>query len=78
MGVLSATINWNTEKASSTVTPSDTFSPDSGGSQKTISEMIIQYIQGVTMLMKKYLGFRDKKISKVIFWKSFTVWVSSV
>lgn len=30
VGTLSAIINWNTEKASRTVTPRETFSPESG------------------------------------------------
>ena len=51
-GVLSMMTSWKTEKASRTVIPSDTFSPLSGGSRKTASEMLSTNIEGQMMLIK--------------------------
>ena len=51
-GVLSKMIRWNTENASSTVIPSDTFSPLSGGSQNTVNEMMMQKMAGVRMFSR--------------------------
>ena len=49
-GVLSAMMIWKTEKTSSTVMPSDTFSPQLGGSQNMMSVMLTIDSVGMTML----------------------------
>ena len=46
-------ISWKTEKARRTVTASDTFSPLSGGRQKTVREMEMTQTAGAMMLMRK-------------------------
>ena len=51
LGVCSMITNWNTEKASKTVTPSETFSPESGGSQNTISAIVITNMAGRMILI---------------------------
>ena len=48
-GMLSETINRNTVKERSTVTPSDTFSPAEGGTRNTISCSMLNITQGRMM-----------------------------
>ena len=52
LGVFSRMIKWNTEKANRIVIPSDTFSPLSGGSQNTVSEIKMTNRAGVRMFSR--------------------------
>ena len=52
LGVLSMMIRLNTDNARRTVMPSDTFSPLSGGSQNTVSEITITNSAGVITFMR--------------------------
>ena len=49
-GIISETSNMNTDSASSTVMPSDTFSPESGGNMNASKDMVDSRTQGKTKL----------------------------
>ncbi len=51
-GMFSATSNMKTEKASRTVSPRVTFSPDSGGSRKPVSDRLDRSMHGMITLRK--------------------------
>ena len=53
LGVISAKINWNTEKASRMVIPRDTLSPESQGSQNKKMVIRTNMKQGPMMLSRK-------------------------
>ena len=55
-----------TEKARRTVIPSETFSPDSGGSQNTNRSMIDSRMMGTMMLVMLYRDFLSNIIE---YWK---------
>ena len=57
LGILSSTTNRNTEKDKRTVIPSETFSPDSGGSQNTNRSMIDRRMMGIKTFMTVYCAF---------------------
>ena len=52
LGVLSMMMRLKTENARRTVIPSDTFSPLSGGSQNTVSDMTITNSAGVITFIR--------------------------
>jgi len=52
-GMFSATRSMKTEKASKTVIPSDTFSPESGGIRKVTRLRIDSHTQGIMILRTK-------------------------
>ena len=56
LGVISDIIRSNTVKESSTVIPSETFSPLCTGRQNNNRHMDVMRIQGSTMLAKKNVG----------------------
>ena len=56
-GICSSTTNRNTEKDKRTVIPSETFSPDSAGSQNTSRSMIDRRMIGTNILMMLYWAF---------------------
>lgn len=51
-GILSDTISKKTQRDRRTVIPSEIFSPDSGGRQKTRSAIAVMSTQGMTRLKK--------------------------
>ncbi len=57
LGILSSTTNRNTEKDNRTVMPSETFSPDSGGSQNTRRSIRDSRTMGTMTLITLYCAF---------------------
>ena len=57
LGKRSSTTNRNTEKDKRTVIPSETFSPDSGGSQNTNRSMMDRRMIGVITFTTVYRAF---------------------
>ena len=58
--MISETSSWNTVKASTIVMANSVFSPESGGSQKTVSVMMDRIMIGRTMFMTKKAGLRRR------------------
>ena len=59
-GNRSSTTSRNTEKDKRMVIPSETFSPDSGGSQNTNRSMIDRRTMGTMTLITVYFAFLSK------------------
>ena len=62
LGILSSTTNRNTEKDKRTVIPSETFSPDSGGTQNINRSMMESRMIGIKTFMMVYSTFLSNTI----------------